>query len=158
LTGRVRRAWGLATALCIVVLVIDQVVKDIVEHHIVLGEQVDVLGPLKLTLSHNEGVAFGLANGGGIGLVLITVIALGVVLWLFSRDPARPGMWIATGLLAGGALGNLVDRIRHGHVTDFIELPHWPPFNLADCGITCGVVILLFIYLREAERSEQRDS
>ncbi len=153
-----RRAWGLAAALCVFVLVVDQVVKDIVEHHIVLGEQVNVLGPLKLTLSHNEGVAFGLANGGGIGLVVITLIALGVVLWLFSRDPARPGMWVATGLLAGGALGNLVDRIRHGHVTDFIELPHWPPFNLADCGITCGVVILLFIYLREAERAERSDA
>jgi signal peptidase II len=152
--SRVARAWGLAAALCIVVLVIDQVVKDIVEHHIVLGEQVDVLGPLKLTLSHNEGVAFGLANGGGVGLIAITLIALGVVLWLFSRDPTRPGMWVATGLLAGGALGNLVDRLRHGHVTDFIELPHWPPFNLADCGITCGVVILLVIYVREAERAE----
>ena len=59
-------------------------------------EQVDVLGPLKLTLSHNEGVAFGLADGGGVLLVAITLIALGVVLWLFARDPARPGMWVAT--------------------------------------------------------------
>jgi signal peptidase II len=152
---RVRRAWWLAAALCVVVLAVDQVVKAIVEHHIVLGEQVSVLGPLKLTLSHNEGVAFGLAAGGGVGLVVITLIALGVVLWLFSRDPTRPGMWVATGLLAGGALGNLIDRLRHGHVTDFIELPHWPPFNLADCGITCGVVILLVIYVREAERAER---
>ena len=63
------RPGGSPAALGVVVLVIDQVVKDIVEHHIVLGEQVDVLGPLKLTLSHNEGVAFGLADGGGIGLV-----------------------------------------------------------------------------------------
>jgi signal peptidase II len=155
LSDRVARAWGLAAALCVVVLVIDQVVKDVIEHHIVLGEQVNVLGPLKLTLSHNEGVAFGLANGGGVGLVVVTVIALGVVLWLFSRDPARPGMWVATGLLAGGALGNLIDRVRHGHVTDFIELPHWPPFNLADCAITCGVAILLFVYIREAERAER---
>jgi signal peptidase II len=154
---RVARAWGLAAALAVLVLVLDQVVKDVVEHHIVLGEQVDVLGPLKLTLSHNEGIAFGLADGGGLGLIVITLIALGVVLWLFSRDPTRPGMWVATGLLAGGAFGNLIDRIRHGHVTDFIELPHWPPFNLADCGITCGVVILLVVYVREAERAE-RDS
>jgi signal peptidase II len=153
-SNRIGRAWGLAAALCVVVLVLDQVAKEIVTNHIVLGEQVDVLGPLKLTLSHNEGVAFGLADGGGIGLIAITLIALGVVLWLFSRDPTRPGMWVATGLLAGGALGNLIDRIRHGHVTDFIELPHWPPFNLADCGITCGVVILLVIYIREAERTE----
>lgn len=157
MSDRVRRAWGLAAALAVVVVILDQIVKSIVEHHIVLGEQVDVLGPLKLTLSHNEGVAFGLADGGGVLLVAITLIALGVVLFLFARDPARPGMWVATGLLAGGAFGNLIDRIRHGHVTDFIELPHWPPFNLADCGITCGVIILLVIYVREAERAE-RDS
>ena len=154
MSDRVGRAWGLAAALAVVVLIVDQVAKEIVTKHIVLGEQVNVLGPLKLTLSHNEGVAFGLADGGGIGLIAITLVALGVVLWLFSRDPMRPGMWVATGLLAGGALGNLVDRIRHGHVTDFIELPHWPPFNLADCGITCGVALLLFIYVREAERTE----
>ncbi len=152
---RTARAWGLAAALAAVVLVADQVVKDIVERHIVLGEQIEVLGPLKLTLSHNNGVAFGLAGGGGIGLVFVTLVALGVVVWLFSRDPARPGMWVATGLLAGGALGNLVDRLRHGHVTDFIKLPHWPPFNLADCAITCGVVILLIVYIREAERAER---
>ncbi len=152
---RTARAWGLAAALAAVVLIADQVAKDIVQKHIVLGEQVEVLGPLKLTLSHNEGVAFGLAHGGGILLVAISLIALGVVLWLFSRDPQRPGMWVATGLLAGGAFGNLVDRVRHGHVTDFIELPHWPPFNLADCAITCGVIILLVIYVREAERAER---
>jgi signal peptidase II len=151
---RTARAWGLAAALAVVVLVADQVVKDVVEKRIVLGEQVDVLGPLKLTLSHNEGVAFGLAHGGGVILVAISLIALGVVLWLFARDPRRPGMWVATGLLAGGAFGNLIDRVRHGHVTDFIELPHWPPFNLADCAITCGVIILLVIYIREAERAE----
>ena len=155
MSGRVGRAWGLAAALAVVVVILDQIAKSIVEHHIVLGEEVDLLGPLKLTLSHNEGVAFGLADGGGVLLVAITLIALGVVLWLFSRDPVRPGMWVATGLLVGGAFGNLIDRIRHGHVTDFIELPHWPPFNLADCGITCGVIILLVIYVREAERAER---
>lgn len=157
MSGRVGGAWGLAAALAVVVVILDQIAKNIVEHHIVLGEQVDVLGPLKFTLSHNEGVAFGLADGGGVLLVAITLIALGVVLWLFARDPTRTGMWVATGLLAGGAFGNLIDRIRHGHVTDFIELPHWPPFNLADCGITCGVIILLVIYIRETERAE-RDS
>ena len=155
MSNRVGRAWGLAAGLALVVVILDQIAKNLVEHHIVLGEQVDVLGPLKLTLSHNKGVAFGLASGSGVGLIVVTLIALGVVLWLFARDPARPGMWVATGLLAGGAIGNLIDRLRHGHVTDFIELPHWPPFNLADCGITCGVIILLVIYVREAERAER---
>ena len=149
------RAWVLAGALCLVVVIVDQVVKAMVEDRIVLGEKVDFLGPLRLTLSHNEGVAFGLAGGSGAPLVIVTLVALGVVLYLFSRNPARPLMWIATGLLAGGAVGNLIDRIRAGAVTDFIELPHWPPFNLADCAITVGVVLLVFIYLREAERAPE---
>ncbi len=109
-----------------------------VEHNIVLGEQVDLLGPLKLTLSHNEGVAFGLASGSGVGPIVVTLIALGVVLWLFSRTRRGPGCGWRPGPGSGGAIGNLIDRLRHGHVTDFIELPHWPPFNLADCGSPAG--------------------
>jgi signal peptidase II len=150
-----KRAWWRAAAVCAAVLVIDQVAKAVIEHNIVTGERVDVLGPLKLTLSHNEGVAFGLAGGSGAPLVVVTLIALGVVLYLFSRNPARPGMWIATGLLAGGAIGNLADRVRVGAVTDFIELPHWPPFNVADMSITAGVILLVLIYLREAEREPE---
>ncbi len=146
------RAWSLAGALCAFVVLVDQAAKAAIEGHIVIGEKVHVLGPLKLTLSHNSGVAFGLAGGGGAALVVVTLLALGVVLYLFSRNPTRPGMWIATGLLAGGALGNLADRVRAGSVTDFIELPHWPPFNLADMAITAGVLLLVFLYLRDAER------
>lgn len=149
------RAWWLAGALGAAAVTVDQAVKAVVEDHIVIGEKVDVLGPLKLTLSHNEGVAFGLAGGSGAPLVVVTLVALGVVLYLFSRNPARPWMWVATGLLAGGAVGNLADRIRAGAVTDFIELPHWPPFNLADMAISAGVVLLVFIYLREAERAPE---
>ncbi len=63
-------------------------------------------------------------------------MALGVVGYLFARDPARPGMWVATGLLAGGAIGNLVDRIRADAVTDYVDIAPWPPFNLADVAIT----------------------
>jgi signal peptidase II len=146
------RAWCLAGALCALVILVDQVAKAVIEARVTLGERIEVLGPLKLTLSHNSGVAFGLAGGGGVLLVAITLLALGVVLYLFSRNPTRPGMWIAAGLLAGGAVGNLADRVRRGSVTDFIELPHWPPFNLADMSITAGVLLLVWIYLREAER------
>lgn len=146
------RAWCLAGALCVLVVAVDQAAKAAIEAHVVLGEQIDVLGPLGLTLSHNRGVAFGLAGGSGVPLVLVTMVALGVILFLFSRNPTRRGMWIATGLLAGGALGNLTDRIRAGAVTDFIDLPHWPPFNIADMSITAGVFLLVLIYLREAER------
>jgi len=149
------RAWARVGALAAIVLVADQIVKAVVEDQITLGEKIDVLGPLGLTLSHNRGVAFGLAGGSGAPLVLVTLVALGIVLYLFSRNPTRPGMWIATGLLAGGAIGNLTDRIRAGAVTDFVDLPPWPPFNLADVSITAGVILLVLIYLREAEREPE---
>lgn len=149
------RAWFLAAAVCAVVLLADQVAKRLVEHRIAIGEEVAVLGPLKLTLTHNEGVAFGLARGSGAPLVALTVVGLAVVVYLFSRQPERPLMWLAAGLVAGGALGNLVDRVRAGAVTDFVDLPHWPAFNLADAAITCGVLLMVGIYLWDAERGSR---
>jgi signal peptidase II len=143
------RAWCLAAALCAVVVAADQVAKAVVEAQLVTGEEVDVLGPLQLTLAHNRGVAFGIAGGAGLPLVVIPLLALGVVGWIFARDPGRPWMWVATGLLAGGAIGNLIDRVHADAVTDFIAVGSWPPFNLADIAITCGVVLLVLLYLRE---------
>jgi signal peptidase II len=151
------RAWCLAAALCALVLAADQVAKAAVEANLVLGEQVEVLGPLELTLSHNRGVAFGLAGGGGALLIAFGLAALGVVGYLFARNPTRPWLWLATGLVAGGALGNLADRIRADAVTDYIDVLSWPPFNLADVAITAGVVVLVVLYLRDAAAAEQAD-
>jgi signal peptidase II len=147
--GARARAWRLAGALAGIVVVLDQAAKSLIEANLVSGEDVDVLGPTGLTLSHNSGVAFGLAAGGGTRLVLVTAFALGVVAYLFSRDPTRPGMWVAAGLLAGGALGNLTDRIRADAVTDYIAIGNWPAFNLADVAVTAGVLLLALAYLRE---------
>ena len=88
----------------------------------------------------NSGVAFGLFSGGGDALVVaFTALALGLIVGWFSLDTLRPGLWLAVGLLAGGALGNLADRVCDGAVTDFIDPPAWPAFNLADVAITAGV-------------------
>jgi signal peptidase II len=145
------RAWSLAGILCAVIVAGDQAAKARIEADLIPGEVVDVLGPLKLTLAHNTGVAFGLAGGAGIGLVLVTLGALVLIGYLFSRKPERPWMWVAVGLLAGGALGNLVDRIRADAVTDYVDLGSWPPFNLADVAITSGVLLLVLLYLLDAE-------
>lgn len=158
MSGSSARPWALAGVLCALVLAADQVAKAVVESNLVPGEYVDALGPLEFTLSHNRGVAFGLAGGAGIGLVAVTLAALGLIVYLFARDPGRPGMWVATGLLAGGALGNLADRILAGEVTDYIAVGSWPPFNVADIAITCGVVLLVLIYLREAESATEAES
>jgi signal peptidase II len=145
------RAWSLAAALCGAIFAADQAAKAAIEANLVPGEVVEVLGPLSLTLSHNRGVAFGLAGGGGVFLILLAALALGVIGYLFARSATRPGMWVAAGLLAGGALGNLADRIRADEVTDYIDIGSWPAFNLADIAITCGVVLLVLLYFREAE-------
>jgi signal peptidase II len=150
-SGPQGRAWRLAGALCALVVVLDQAVKAIVESELVPGEKVDVLGPIGLTLAHNEGVAFGLASGSDTPLIVFAVIALGFVGFLLARNPTAPGMWVAVGLVAGGALGNLADRLRAGQVTDYIEIGSWPPFNLADVAITAGVLIFALIFLREEQ-------
>ncbi len=149
MSGGGARAWRLAGALCGLVVVLDQATKALVEANLAIGEDVDVLGPLELTLSHNSGVAFGLASGGGVQLALLAALALGVIGFLFARNSAQPGMWVGVGLLAGGAIGNLVDRVREGAVTDFVAVGSWPPFNLADVSITVGVLVLVLAYMRE---------
>lgn len=143
------RPWRLTGALCGLVVVLDQAAKAAVEANLVPGEKVEVLGPLDLTLAHNRGVAFGLADGGGMALVALTVLALLFVGALFASDPARPWIWVAIGLLGGGALGNLADRVRAGEVTDFVDVLTWPPFNLADVAITLGVATMALSYLGE---------
>jgi signal peptidase II len=149
-TSGTSRPWRLAAAVGGVVVAADQGVKAAVEAKMTAGEHVDVLGPLALTLVHNRGVAFGLASGGGAALIALTVVALLFVAALFARDPDRPGMWLAIGLLVGGALGNLADRIRADAVTDYVDVLSWPPFNLADVAITAGVVVLGLSYARQS--------
>lgn len=133
-----------AALVAIIIVTVDQITKATVTEEIMRGEKIDVVGPLQFTLTYNDGVAFGLAGGGGIFVILLSMVAL-VALGVFvGSAPERTGTWLAGGLILGGAIGNLIDRIRIGHVTDFILLPNWPAFNLADCAITVGVVILAF--------------
>ncbi len=140
------------------VVLCDQVSKSIIENNLVLGERVDVIGPLELTHVGNTGIAFGLAGGGGLAIVALTLAALALIVAVFAHNPRRPGMWIAIGFLAGGAIGNLVDRISREAVTDFVKLPMWPSFNLADVAITIGVVILAWTFLREPVTPELETS
>jgi signal peptidase II len=151
------RAWVLAGGLCALVVGADQAAKAVVEASLTTGEKVEVLGPVGLTLSHNRGIAFGLAGGAGAPLILIALAALGAIGYLFAREPTRPGMWVAAGLLAGGAIGNLLDRIASDAVTDYIDVGAWPAFNLADVAITCGVLLLVVLSTREAEREAADD-
>jgi signal peptidase II len=93
----------------------------------------------------NEGVAFSRFSGGGTVVAVIVGAALLALVAYFVTHLDRPLVWLPTGMLLGGALGNVIDRIRDGAVTDFIKLPAWPAFNVADVSITFGVLVLLYV-------------
>lgn len=137
-----------AGLLAAAIVAIDQVSKAVVTDRIDRGDRVSGIGPLDFTLTYNDGIAFGLAGGGGRLVIVLAVVALIALGAFIASAPKSNLTWIAGGLILGGAAGNLVDRVRIGHVTDFILLPSWPAFNLADCAITVGVILLAFSLIR----------
>lgn len=152
--GRVRRAALVrAAALGAAVVGLDQLTKDTVAAGIAPGAQQSLLPGVHLVHVHNTGVAFGVLSGGGAIVLVCTLLALAALIAYFVLHPGRRGLWVPTGLLLGGAIGNLIDRLVHGSVTDWIKLPHWPAFNVADIAITVGVIALLFVVERGAAKS-----
>jgi signal peptidase II len=123
----------------------DQAVKALVRSTIERGDDVDLVLGIQLVNVRNRGIAFGLFADGGVLLVLFALAALAALLVFFARHRDRPLVWLPTGLLIGGATGNLIDRAGEGAVTDFIDFPYWPAFNIADIAITFGVLTLLYV-------------
>jgi signal peptidase II len=127
------------------VIAADQLSKHIVRADIPVGQVNKFLPAVNLVDVRNTGVAFSLFSGGGALVLAFTFVALAALVGYFAIRPERPWLWLPTGLLVGGAIGNLIDRIAHGAVTDFIKLPLWPAFNIADMSITFGVLALLLV-------------
>ena len=133
-----------AAAVLVVVLALDQLTKHTIAAGIDPGQTRKFLPAIQLVHVRNTGVAFGFFAGGGILVLVFTFTALAALLVYFVMRPGRPWLWLPTGMLIGGAIGNLIDRVSHGAVTDFIKLPFWPAFNVADMSITVGVLALLW--------------
>jgi signal peptidase II len=124
---------------------IDQAAKAIAVASLARGEEVNVFLGLDMTYVRNEGVAFGALESGGPVLVGAIALALAGLIAYFMFNTAVPFLWLAVGLILGGALGNLADRAREGAVIDFIDPIAWPAFNLADVAIVIGVLALLYV-------------
>jgi signal peptidase II len=140
-----RRPWLAAGAVAAAAIALDQVTKAIVRGSLAPGEARDVVLGIDLVNVRNSGVAFGVLAGGGALLVVGASLVLLALLVFFLRNSARRLVWLPTGLLVGGAVGNLIDRAREGSVTDFVKVPHFPAFNVADMAITVGVVALVLV-------------
>ena len=144
------RGWTLALATVGVVVVLDQLTKAWVRADVAPHEKINVFFLLDITNVKNTGVAFGALSGSG-GLVFVAVlIAIAGLLAYFAAHVTNPWLWLPVGMVFGGALGNLADRVRIDGVTDFIDPVLWPAFNVADMCIVLGVLGVL--YLAESKR------
>jgi signal peptidase II len=153
------RASAYALAVAAIVLLLDQFTKQLAIDHVSRGEPVEIIFGLKLANVRNSGIAFGLLEDAGDTVVLVLTIASLVLLTAyFVAHANRPGLWLAVGLVVGGALGNLADRARIGAAIDFIDPPLWPAFNLADVAIVCGVALLVFVLLEPPEGDDVRSA
>lgn len=143
-----------------VALTLDQLTKSLAEHYLANGP-VHLVGSLSLVLTYNRGAAFSLAQGLTGWLIVIGVLLVVVLLVVSRRLPSYPAA-VAVGLMLGGAVGNLSDRLLrgdHGAVVDFIASRYWPTFNLADVAIVTGALLLVVVgYRRERRSSDHRSA
>lgn len=138
----------LLLAVALVVFAADQASKYWIRQNLPLGQSWPADWPVRFTFQTNTGAAFGLLQNQGFFLMLVALAVIGII--LFYHRFLGQDSWlirVSLGLMLGGALGNLVDRLRDGFVTDFIDFQVWPIFNLADSSICVGVVILAYYLL-----------
>jgi signal peptidase II len=151
-----------AVRACVVfaaVVALDQITKHTLGTWIMPGQVRHVIPGITLVYERNTGVSFSFLAGDGALVYAVTGLALVALISYLLARPAHRLIWLPTGMLIGGAVGNLTDRIANGSVIDFIKLPHWPAFNFADTCITFGVILLaLVIELRSRERAETEEA
>ena len=155
------KQYGLLIIVVTIIIIIDQVTKAIVRANIPFGSQwmpVEWLEPyFRFVHWNNTGAAFGLFQNGGLIFGILAVIVSGVIIYYFPQIP-RENMWmrIALAMQMAGALGNLIDRLRFGPVTDFISVGSFAVFNIADSSITVGVAILILVMWIEERKEKQQ--
>ena len=158
------RRFSLPLILILLILALDQATKLLVATAMARNDSIEVLGGFfRLTYIHNRGAAFGLSFGGPEVHTFLSVVALVVLAWLFRTLPSDSGLLrAAVTMVLGGALGNIIDRIRLGEVIDFFDFGigpdwRWPVFNVADSFVTVGIVILAIGYGRRKEPGRRPD-
>ncbi len=150
LAVRPKDGWFLGIAVLIVAA--DQAVKWLIRENIERGDAIEVISLLKIVHVTNSGAAFGMLQGAGPLLVMTSIVGMvAILVYLFNPGFAHPVMRLGLALMLGGAVGNLIDRVKDGEVVDFVKVPNFPAFNVADSAITIGVVLLAWAMLQETE-------
>lgn len=135
--------WAALAVVAAAAVFADQLTKQVIARTLDVGSSVRLVGPLTIHHVENSGIAFGFFSSRTTVVIGVTAVAVGWMLWFFARSARRhPVLPVALGLVLGGSISNLVDRVRLGRVTDFLDLSAWPAFNLADTFIVVGVAVL----------------
>lgn len=146
---RSRRLWLLAVVAALVIA-LDQVTKTLAVEDL-SGHEVHLVGPLAFRLAYNSGVAFSIGTSLTGLIIVIVLVLVAAIIWFARRVPTAAAA-VGVGLVIGGAIGNLADRLfrgHHGAVVDFIYTKYWPTFNVADASIVCGCILVAWVLLRQ---------
>lgn len=159
--GTHKVGWWVLPGVTILTVALDQLTKYLVVTNLGLYEAWAPFPALAkwfdIHYVTNTGAAFGLFRSGGLFLKIVAIVVSLVILFYYRHVP--DGQWllrISLGLQLGGSLGNLTDRLRVGHVVDFLDFRVWPVFNVADASIVCGVALLALLLLREDREERKR--
>jgi len=149
-----RDTWFFAVVAFIIAL--DQFTKWIIRQSLALGDSWPADWHVRIVHFTNTGAAFGILQNSGPLLAITSILGVGAILiYLFNPGFAHPLMRLGLALMLGGAAGNLIDRLRVGEVVDFLKVPRWPAFNVADSAITIGVLCLIWVVLKETDQAEK---
>jgi signal peptidase II len=139
------QALGNALIAALVVFGADRWLKNVIVESMELGQSMPLLGPLRLTYVHNTGAAFSLLAGNPLLLAGFSLLVLvGIIVYMFKLGGNEPKITLTLAILAGGAAGNLYDRVMHSYVVDYLDIGFWPVFNLADVAIVLSCAALVF--------------
>jgi len=153
---QMRSRWTSMAVLAAIVLIADQALKILIRGVYEEGEGKELTGFLRIARVTNEGIAFGLFPGRQGVVAAVTVLALcGIAIALVGLVRRNPWAAAGAGLLVGGSLGNLIDRLFHSGVTDYVDFSRWPAFNLADVAISIGAVLIVMGLLEASEDTEE---
>lgn len=148
--------WLALGVVALAALVADQLTKWVVSTELGVGNAADLIGPFRIHHVRNSGIAFGLFSDATAIVIVLTAVAVTAMFVYFARSGLRhPILPVALGLVLGGSVSNLFDRLRLGYVTDFLDLDYWPAFNLADTFIVLGVALLFGSFVA-ADRTSAR--
>lgn len=143
--GNISR-WVFLFSAAAFVCILDRLIKLIVIENLSCGQSIRILPNIfHLTLVLNTGTAFGLfKNNNAFFISASFIIIIFLVIYIWKYKPVKPVLLLSTGLILGGAIGNLIDRVKFGYIIDFLDFRIWPVFNIADSAISIGVILLIW--------------